>query len=49
MCPIAYNQILSEKPLISAKKSIDYGFNEFYYNVDSFNIQYKFLMLNLFE
>ncbi len=49
MAPIGYDHILAQKPLIAEKKTIDYAFNNFYYNVDYFRIQDRFLGLNMFE
>jgi len=49
MCPVRYDEILSQKALVGEKKVLDYGFNDFYYNVDSFSVQYHFLQLNLFQ
>ncbi|CAF2347481.1 unnamed protein product [Rotaria sp. Silwood2] len=49
LCPMFYDQILVQKPLISAKKVIDYGFQDFYFNVDVFDMQHAFLCYNFFK
>ncbi|CAF1543347.1 unnamed protein product [Rotaria sordida] len=46
LCPIDYNDFLAQKPLVTEKKIYDYGFNDFYFNVDSFNVQIRFLNFN---
>ncbi len=45
ICPIPYRHILAQKPLIAKGKFMDYGFQDFYFNIDAFNIQKKFLKL----
>ncbi|CAF1348114.1 unnamed protein product [Rotaria sordida] len=49
LCPIKFHDLLVQKPLICASKTIDYGFNDFYFNVDSFRVQECFLDLHPFD
>jgi hypothetical protein len=49
ICPTKYDQTLAQKLLIGMRKVVDYGFDDFYENVDSFHVQHNFLHLNLFQ
>ncbi len=46
---MGFNDLLIQTPLVSAKETIDYSFDQFYYNVDSFNVQFRFLNMNYFQ
>ncbi|CAF3240874.1 unnamed protein product [Rotaria sp. Silwood2] len=48
LCPMDFDDCIAQKPVVSASKIIDYGFNDFYFNVDSFEIQKRFLDLYSF-
>ncbi|CAF2100859.1 unnamed protein product [Rotaria magnacalcarata] len=39
LCPMDYDDLMAQKPVVSASKTIDYGFNDFYFNADSFEVQ----------
>ncbi|CAM4767376.1 unnamed protein product [Rotaria magnacalcarata] len=45
LCPMDYDDLMAQKPVVSASKTIDYGFNDFYFNADSFEVQKAFLDL----
>ncbi|CAF2143857.1 unnamed protein product [Rotaria magnacalcarata] len=49
LCPMDFDDIIAQKPIVCASEAIDYGFNDFYFNVDSFEIQKKFLDLYPFS
>jgi len=44
-----YDESVGQKPLISRGQVFDYGFDDFYHNVDTFNVQHHFLTLNIFK